>query len=209
MKKLLTLLLTFSLLLSACTPQDTITEVPPPVDTDFPAFDNHPVAPSFEVSFLGLNDPNLHRYIEDDIYANLVIELDSESFFVENVNAIYLSKEYLEQVAFNSQANIYFGFTLSDLDEIFEGTRFIFTLGKDNQTVVQDFERYDDTFDRIIRNVAIGTGVILLCVTVSLVSPLAGAHAVSVIFAASAKGGAIGSLTGGTLSAVVTTVLQP
>jgi hypothetical protein len=193
MKRILAMLLVFSLLLAACAPPNRTNEIGLFFCT--------------EINFTELDDPNLLRYIEDDIYANIISELDSDYYFVEHISAIYRSKEYLEQLAYNSQENIYFGFSLSELDEQFQGERFIFTLGENGQTVVQPFEKYDDTFDKIVRNVAVGTGVILLCVTVSVVSPLAGAHAVSVIFAASAKTGAIGSLSGGVFSGIVATVI--
>ena len=130
---------------------------------------------------------NLLPYLEDSIYSELVTALNSEDYFVENVNAIYISKEYLEEVAYNSQENIYFGYTLSELDSYFQGTRYVFTLGDDGQTVVTEFQKYDDTYDQMLKNVAIGTGVILVCVTVSIVTYGAGAPAVSMIFAASAK----------------------
>lgn len=80
---------------------------------------------------------------------------------------------------------------MSELDEVFQGTRYVFTLGDDGSTTVREFQKYDDTYDRVIRNVIIGSGVILLCVTVSAVTGGLGAPAVSLIFAASAKTGAI------------------
>ena len=61
---------------------------------------------------------------------------------------------------------------------------------------------YDDAYDRVIRNVAIGTGVILVCVTVSVVSAGVGAPAVSMIFAMAAKEGAVGGLLGAAKSGV-------
>lgn len=47
----------------------------------------------------------------------------------------------------------------------------------------------------MLKNVAIGTGVILVCVTVSAVTAGAGAPAISLIFAASAKTGTIMALS--------------
>lgn len=162
--------------------------------------------PAAELSFTGLSDPTLLRYIEDTVYANLVDELNSDSFFVENVSAIYVSKEYVDELAYNSQANIYFGYTLAELEEYFEETKFVFTLGDDGQTTVQAFEEYDDTYDKVVKNVAFGTGVILLCVTVSVVTGGA-APAVSVIFAASAKSASIFALSGGVFSGVASGVM--
>ncbi|MGN0616822.1 HNH/ENDO VII family nuclease [Ruminococcus flavefaciens] len=160
------------------------------------------------LGFTSLNDPNLMRYVEDTVYTDLVNQLDSDKYFVENVEAVYISKEYLDELAYNSQENIYFGYKLSDLEEAFQGDKFIFTLGENGQTDVVPFEEYDDTFDKVIRNVAIGTGVILLCVTVSVVTGGVGAPAVSMIFAASAKSATVFALSSGVISGVSAGVVE-
>lgn len=94
----------------------------------------------------------------------------------------------------NSQENVYFGYTLSELNAQFQGEKYIFTLGENNETVAVPWTDYDDAYDRVIRNVAIGTGVILVCVTVSVVSAGVGAPAVSMIFAMAAKDSAVRGL---------------
>ncbi len=187
MKKFLLLVLTLALLFTAL--------VPAHAEDDLPQFS-------------GLGDPALLRYVEDTVYDQLVTELDSEGYFVENVEAIYISQEYLDELAYNSQANIFFGYTLAELEAQFQGTKYVFTLGEDGQTTVQPFEDYDDTYDQVLRNVAIGTGVIVLCVTVSVVTAGAGAPAVSMIFAAAAKTATTmalsGAVFGGVSAGVVT-----
>lgn len=155
-----------------------------------------------EAGFSGLSDPALLRYTEDTIYENLVNALDSEEFFVENVSATYISQEYIDELAYNSKANIYFGYTLQELAEQFQGKKYVFTLGEDDITIVTEFEDYDDAYDRALKNVAIGTGVILVCVTVSVVSAGLGASAISMIFAASAKTGTIMALSGGSIGGI-------
>jgi len=197
MKKMLAFLMLFSFVVTSYVPQNARAETPLSVDSTVSTAVNQ-----LEINFSGLSDPALLRYVEDSVYENLVHELNSDSFFVENVSAIYISKEYLDELAYNSQVNIYFGYTLAELAEQFQGTKFVFTLGENGQTVVQEFEQYDDTFDRVIRNVVIGTGVILLCVTVSVLTA-GSAPAISVIFAASAKTGTIFSLSSGVFSGVV------
>lgn len=155
-----------------------------------------------EAGFSGMGDPNLLRYTEDTIYENLVATLDSDEYFVENVSAVYISQEYIDELAFNSQANIYFGYTLQELAEQFQGKKYIFTLGDDGSTIVTEFEEYDDTYDRVLKNVAIGTGVILVCVTVSLVSAGLGAPAVSMIFSVAVQSGTKMALSGGIMGGV-------
>lgn len=153
--------------------------------------------------FSGMDDVRLLRLVQDNIYTELIKELDSENYYVRNVNAIYISKEYIEEVAFNSQSNIFFGYTLDELNEQFSGTQYAFGLGDDRTTIVYEIEDYDDTYERVIRDIAIGSGVILICVTVSVVSGGVGAPAVSMIFAASAKTGGIFALSSGALSAII------
>lgn len=189
MKKILSVLLILSLLLCS-------------INVSFATETQLMMGSVPETGFSGLNDPDLLRYTEDTIYENLVTALDSEEYFVENVSAIYISQEYIDELAYNSQANIYFGYTLQELSEQFQGKKYVFTLGDDGTTIVTEFEDYDDAYDRALKNVAIGTGVILVCVTVSVVSGGLGAPAVSMIFAASAKTGTIMALSGGFIGGI-------
>ncbi|MDM8534773.1 HNH/ENDO VII family nuclease [Clostridiaceae bacterium HSG29] len=157
--------------------------------------------------FTGMNDETLLRYVEDNIYTELISELNSDEYYIESVKAVYVSKEYLEETSYNSLSNIFFGYTLDELDEQFQDMQYVFTLGGDGTTDVQKFEAYDDTYERIIKNVAIGTGVILVSVTVSGVTGGIGAPAVNVIFTASAKSGTIFALSSGGLSGVISGVV--
>lgn len=160
------------------------------------------------LEFSGLSDAGLLTYVEDVVYEELVTELDSTAYFVENVSALYISSEYLAETAYHSRENVYFGYTLSELDACFQGARYVFTADENGQTTVQAFEAGTDPYDQVIRNVAVGAGVILVCVTVSLVGGAVGAPAVSVIFAASAKTGTAFALSsgllGGAASGIVT-----
>lgn len=162
-----------------------------------------------EISFSKMDDPALLEYVEHNVYSQLVNELDSDEFFVENVSTVYISKEYTEELTYNSQANVYFGYTLNELDAQFQGTKYIFTLGEDGQTVVHEMQIIDDEYlNQVIRNVAIGTGVILVCVTVSVVTAGAGAPAVSMIFAASAKTGTVFALSSGAISGAAAGIVK-
>jgi len=161
----------------------------------------------YVVDFDSLDDVELQRYVQDNIYNELVAQLDCDKYFVENVSAVYISQEYIDELAYNSKPNVYFGYTLEEIDAVYQGTRYVFTLSEEGDTIVVPFEEYDDTFEQVIKNVAIGTGVILICVTVSIVSGGAGAPAVSMIFAASAKSGTIFALSSGGLSAVASGVV--
>lgn len=198
MKKIISLVLVCALLFGCSLPRafaaEDDEELTAASETDIP-------------DFQGLDDPALMRYVQDDIYSELVNELDSDEYFVENVSAVYVSNEYLEELAFNSQSNIFFGYTLEELDEQFQGTRYVFTLSEDGSTGVEPLEAYDDTYERVIKNVAIGTGVIFVCVTVSVMTA-GSAPAVSMIFCMSAKAGATAALSSGAIGGVSAGVVK-
>jgi len=209
-KRILALFLSGALLLSGCAVSgDFISEQDSSSMSDTGNNEHFSTAKTpqdDEISFEQLSNPELLTYVEENIYVELINDLNSEGYFVENVSALYLSNEYLEEVAYNTQSNIYFGYTLAELDEFFLGERYVFSLGDDGRTIVQPFEAYENIYERVIQNVAIGTGVILVCVTVSLVSAPA-APAVSMIFAASAKTGTAVALSSGALGSIAAGVV--
>lgn len=166
-------------------------------DTDF----------TYKPEFESLNDEELLDYVKDNVYQGIVSELDSSEYFIENVDAVYISQDYLEEAAYNSKSNIFFGYTLEEVEKIYPDTQYVFTIGNNGTTIVKPFEDYDDTYENVIKNVAIGTGVILVCVTVSVVTGGAGAPAISMIFAVSAKTGTVMALSSGTISAVASGIV--
>lgn len=149
------------------------------------------------LEFGNLDDPNLRQYIRDAVYRQVAAEL-SDDYVVDKVEATYVSQEYIDELTYNSQANIYFGYTLDQLKDVFKGERYVFTVDEDGKTTVKSFEPYDDSIDygKVLKDVAIGGGVILVCVTVSAVTAGAGMPAASMIFAVAAKSGATAALSG-------------
>lgn len=167
----------------------------------------HAVAEDVQ-EFRGMNDPSLLSYMEDALYDGLLTALDGGDYAVEDVRAVYISQEYLDELAYNSQANLFFGYTIAELDAQFGGMRYVFMLDEHNETGVKPFEAHeDDTYTRVLKNVAIGAGVILICVTVSVLSA-PGAPAVSLIFACAAKTGTALAMSGGTMGFLAAGVLE-
>ena len=163
------------------------------------------------IEYAKLSDPDLRRYIEDAVYAQLIQDLDSNNYVVERVQTAYVSQEYIDELEYNSKSNIYFGFTLEELESYYQGERYVFTLGEDGHTTTRAFEAFDDTYSRVVRNVATGSGVILVCVTVSAVTAGAGIPAASAIFAVAAETGTTVALSSGAiagLSAALVTGLE-
>ncbi len=176
---------------------------------------------SGEPVFERLDDPNFLQYLEDSAYAYLEANIEGEDYIIEDIGVIYISQEYIDEVAYNTKANVYFGYSLAELNQAFEGKRYIFTLGSEGQTTVQEFEEFPDNTNAILlRNIAIGTGVILFCITVSVITAgaaSAGAAAtiatassvqkISLIFAAAAKGATKAAIIGSAFGAASTAVV--
>ncbi len=159
--------------------------------------------------FYSLNDKKLLQYIEDEVYANMTENFGSEDYKIESVDAIYISKEYLEELEYNSKENIYFGYTLSELDSKYTGSRYVFTIDDNGKTITKIFEKYDDTYDKVIKNVLIGSGVIVVCVVVTIFSGGIGApHCISMLFTTSAKTAATFAASSGALSFAATAIVK-
>jgi hypothetical protein len=173
MKKVVIFLLCMMILLTGCGQTQSQNDTGNESDTSNESIDSitelnlsNEVVPEFD----SLDDDQLLCYVEDTVYTELVETLDPDNFYVEGVETAYVSKEYLDEVESNSQSNIFFGYSLADLDEQFLGKKYIFTLDENGQTCVQELEEIDDTYDEVLKNVAIGSGVILISVTVAIVT---------------------------------------
>ena len=128
--------------------------------------------------FLTLTEASLRTGLEES--------LDTTQYVIDGIQARYVSQEYLDELAYNSKSNIYFGYTLEELDSEFQGTRYVFDLGDDGQTTVHEFEAYTDEYAQlacqIATNVAIGAGVIVLCAVLTPVAPDAAAASPIIAF---------------------------
>lgn len=123
--------------------------------------------------------------IQNELYEGLEKGLEGTDYKIEKVDIAYVSKEYIEESQYNSLSNVYFGKSLRELEEQFKEEKFVFTLGEDNKTVVQAFKTQDNICKKVIKDVAIGSGVILVMATVSVAT----GGTTSVIFAVAAKTG--------------------
>ncbi|MCW6676796.1 HNH/ENDO VII family nuclease [Aerococcaceae bacterium NML180378] len=194
MRRIASLLIVCSMLVSAC----GISEKP--MQQEFVERSN--VVIDVESQLGDVKAPEVLHRLKEEIYSSVIDNLGGQ-YYVQNVEAVYVSKEYLDELAYNSQSNIYFGYTLNELLDQFKGTKYVFAIDESGQTVVKEFEVYDNTFEKAIKNVTIGTGVILVCVTVSTTT----GGAVSTIFLAAAKTGSIVGSSSGVISGLATGVL--
>lgn len=160
--------------------------------------------------FTGIDDPEFLEYLKQEVYTKAVRSINSDQYFVNEVKAIYISKEYLEESAYNMKTNTIFGYKLADLENHFQGQPYMFTVGEDGSTVVKKIETsVDATYKKILKNVAVGTGVIIVFVTVSSVSGLiGGAPAVHLIFTVGAKSAKAAALSGMLIGGVSAATLK-
>lgn len=157
---------------------------------------------------LDLSDERLQTYLKDKIYLEAIESFDSDEYVIDNIETTYYSKEYIENLTYNSQENIYFGFTQAELDQQFAGKKYVFTLGDNDETTVTEVESYEDhTTEQVLKDVAVGTGVLLVCVTVSAATG-GTVPAVSMIFAVGAKAGTGAALSGSVIGGVTAGIVK-
>ncbi|WP_322354079.1 hypothetical protein [Paratractidigestivibacter sp.] len=164
------------------------------------------------------SDTDYQQYVQSSVYASVAATLPSEDYVLDDVHVAYVSQEFIEELEFNSQKNVYFGYTLDELAEQFQGAKYVFT-SDNGKTVARAFEEPDNTFNEVVTNVAIGAGVILVCAAISIAASevataavgsaavAAGAKTINVMFAFAAKSGAtlavtssLGSIASGVVS---------
>jgi len=209
MKCILSIILCCALMLSACTPKNEVLPLisePEQVIIESPSSDLESAGdvtteltyeyPAFSTT--SLNDDNLFYFLEYDLMTQLE---ENERIIVESVETVYISQEYIDELEYNSQENIYYGYKLSELDEQFGDVKYAFTVEEGKTIVVPvTIENYDNTLNTVIKNTAVGSGVIMLFVTASIITGGAGApvslSTAHLIFTCAAKSAAIGAATG-------------
>ena len=152
-----------------------------------------------------IDDPELLEYLENEIITNLEGELDEEEYNIDNVQSIYYSQEYINELEYNSKSNIYFGYDQNELNSQFTDTKYVLTLSEDGNTIVEPFKDYVNPYNAVLKNVAIGSGVILVCVTLSTVTT---GTTVSIIFATAAQKGTTIALSGSLFSGVSSGIIK-
>lgn len=185
--KIICLILVISIFVCGCTPIKTKTKVQ-----------------EKQISFTGLDDSTLHDYVIENLYSGVNANFTNDDYTIEEISAVYISKEYIEESAYNSKSNIYFGYELDEIEKRFEGKKYVFTVGENNETTVIEFKDYENQYKKILKNVAIGSGVIIICTTVSIAT----GGTISIVFAASAKTGAEFALTSAAMSGFISTAIE-
>ena len=165
------------------------------------------------LEYAALQEPTDVEQIEGTVQSQLKSALGDD--YRIDVQVYYESKEAIEEGQYNSRESEYFGYLLSEVDAHFEGTPYVFTVSDSGETVVTEFKAYEDPWGKILKNVAIGTGVIVVCVTLSHLT-VAAAPALHLIFACAAetaktwaiRGIGLGALKSGIISYLQTGDLE-
>jgi hypothetical protein len=168
--------------------------------------------PNFSASTLN------NEAIINELEFQLINELEKNpNVVVDSIENSYISQEQIDEMVYNSKENEYFGYKISDLNKQFGDVKYVFTV-ENGKTDPIPFEesKQDEITNTIIKNVAVGSGVIVLCATISIFTAGVGTSvAVStanVIFTFAAKsaasGAALGIASGGIFSGASEAITQ-
>ena len=116
-----------------------------------------------------ISDASFVQNLQDSVYDMIVSDLDEngneKQIEVQEVKAVYLSKEYIEQYSFNSKETKFFGSTLGELEAKFGDQKYVFDIDENGKTVCHAVNDFDNTFEQVQQVAILGTGVILISVT--------------------------------------------
>ena len=122
--------------------------------------------PSGEVSEF---DSESLQAIKDQVYAELNEQLPTDEYLVQDVKVIYLSEDEVDNLS--PEDKVYFGFSANGLNDVITSDMAVIEQMDSGEVNVKS-EKLLDKEDRttIIKNLAIGTGIILVCVTVACIT---------------------------------------
>lgn len=121
------------------------------------------------VSYYGLNDPAFVSDLQGACYDAFKDGEEDGGYTVEDVQAAYVSKEYLEELSYNELLNIYFGYTLEEAEALAQGERWQFTLSEDGRTTVEAIEKPDEEIEWFQERLTEEPGVVLLHVVIKTI----------------------------------------
>lgn len=121
-----------------------------------------------------MSDADFVKKLEDSVYQLIVKDLDEngnrKDLQVQDVKAVYLSKEYLEQYTYNTKETNFFGTTLGELEKKFDKQKYVFDIDENGKTTCHAVGDFDNTFDEVTQAALLGSGVILISVTIVCVT---------------------------------------
>ncbi len=140
-----------------------------------------------------ISDTSFVQKLQNSVYDLIVDDLDEsgneKQIEVQEVKAVYLSKEYIEQYSFNSKETKFFGATLGELEAKFGDQKYVFDIDENGHTVCHAVDDFDNTFEKVGKVALIGGGVILISVT--LMCATGGAPVTALVACTGSGAGAI------------------
>ncbi len=136
-----------------------------------PSVETSPTQGTLEPEWQDLSDPEALKSMEQSLQTELLSLLSGTDVTVE---AVYVSQEYLEELRYNSQQNLFFGMTLEELQQAFGGQFYGVTYSTEGEPQVTSMEEPSDILGTLARST--GSGKVMVCIT------LAGVAAVSRLF---------------------------
>jgi len=205
MKKLLLIILSICICLSGCNKKDNQNQE----NEGLVQLENKYSELLNSVDYGSYTTNEQAQYITDAIYSKLDQELPEDEYYIEQVQSIYLSKEYLEEVAYNSKTNVFFGYSLQDLAEQYNGDPYVFTVDDNGETITRPFNAKENIYNQVIKNVAIGSGVILTEIVLVVATNKAGGFSkINIILTCSLVGGVLGATIGAAVSGIVAGIVK-
>ena len=153
------------------------------------------------VTFDDFSSVDTLEYIRNSVEDDLQETLDG--YEVDYVECVYISQEYIDELNYNSLSNVYYGYEYADVIANMDGINWTFGVDENGETVVTEVQNPSIELGKIITKVAIGTGVILICVVLSASATAVGAKPVACFFAGAAKGAIEGAITGGSIGGLM------
>lgn len=122
------------------------------------------------ITFTGINDPALRDYLSEKI-TSLLGDTLSEDMEVVSVETKYLSKEYLEELRYNSEMNVFFGYTAAELSEMLSGDMVYLTIDQDGEVSAQEVQEGEkkDYLQKLIHIVSDPRSIMLISVVLKKV----------------------------------------
>ena len=122
------------------------------------------------ITFTGISDPALRDYLSEKI-TSLLGDTLSEDMEVVSVETKYLSKEYLEELRYNSEMNVFFGYTAAELSEMLSGDMVYLTIDQDAEVSAQEVQEGEkkDYLQKLIQIVSDPRSIMLISVVLKKV----------------------------------------
>lgn len=152
------------------------------------------------VNFSELSDKNTLYFFQETLEDDL--QEYNSNYIVEYVDCTYYSKEYINELYYNSQKNCYFGYDYDEICSYMNNENWCFTV-ENGETIPSLVISPQNALINTLKKIVAGTGVILICAVISSISAGVGAAPMACFFAGAAKGALTGAIKGALVSGAI------